>query len=234
MGVRARANAAHSVDAGSVCSSKISLCGSIAAVPHAHHVPNLAEAIGCTYSLLNRFARLPRVGLTVALAILAKVAITPAYQATILKPHLREEIKPIMSYLSDHRQGNAVVYVYYGSAPAFRYYSPFYRLDKVSIVWGTKHKPHADQYYSPCYGQDKVGTILEKQNAEMYLRELDKLQGKGRVWIVISDGADEEALFLGHLDQIGRRLDQFDAQGAWLGLYDLRRTPQFLRSGSLL
>ena len=40
LGVRAHANAAHSMDAGSVCSSKISLCGSIAAVPHAHHVPN--------------------------------------------------------------------------------------------------------------------------------------------------------------------------------------------------
>lgn len=194
----------------------------------------VAEAIGRIYSLLNRFTRLPRVGLAVALAILAKVAITPAYQATILKPHLREEIKPIMSYLSDHRQGNDVVYVYYGAAPAFRYYLPFYRLDKVDVVWGTKHRPHADRFHSPYYRQDKVLTVWKNKNAEMYLRELNKLQSKGRVWIVISDGADEKAFFLDHLDQIGKRLEQFEAQDAWLGLYDLKRDPPSLRSGTLL
>jgi hypothetical protein len=189
----------------------------------------VAEGIGRTCSLLNRFTRLPPIGLAVALAILAKVAITPVYQATILKPRLREEIKPIMSYLSDHRQKSDVVYVYYGSAPAFRYYSPFYRLETVGIVWGTKHRLHADRYPSPYYRQKKV-TVREDQNAEIYLRELDKLQGKGRVWIVFSDnfdrdGADEKALFFDHLDHMGRRLDQFSAQGAWLGLYDLKRDP---------
>jgi hypothetical protein len=194
----------------------------------------VAEAIGCSYSLLNRFTGLPRVGLTVALAILVKVAITPAYQATILKPHLREEIKPIMSYLSDHRQVNDVVYVYYGATPAFRYYSPFYKLEKVSIVWGTKHRPGADRYNSPYNRHPKVVTVWENKNAEMYLRELNKLRGNGRVWIVISDGADEEAFFLDYLDQIGRRLDQFGAQDSWLGLYDLKRDPQSLRGGSLL
>ena len=68
----------------------------------------------------------------------------------------------------------------------------------------------------------------------MYLRELNKLRGNGRVWIVISDGADEEAFFLDYLDRIGRRLDQFSAQDAWLGLYDLKREAQSLRGGSLL
>jgi hypothetical protein len=167
----------------------------------------IAESIGRTQSVFDGLKRFSRMGFPVALGILAWVAVSPAYSAVrhLRHPRVVEEIKPIVSYLSEHAQWNDVVYVYYGSAPAFRYYLPYYHLDKVRIVWGTANR----------------------QYPESYSRELNRLRDKGRVWILfshdfnLSEVVDEKTLFFDHLDHMGRQLDQLNAEGAWLRLYDL-------------
>ena len=177
----------------------------------------VAEAIGRTYSLLDRLKGLPLLGLPVALAIFSWIAIIPAYQAAryLRHPRLAEEIKPLMSYLSEHSRHNNVVYVYYGSVPAFRYYSLFYRIDKVRVLWGIPDLM-------------RLGLLAAeetRQHPEKYFPELNTLRGKGRVWIIISHDytGNEKDLFLDYLDKIGgRRLDQVNSYGtAWLVLYDL-------------
>ncbi len=173
-------------------------------------VPNIslivAEFIGRIYSLLQRNKRLSWIGLPVALVVFAWVVRTPASEAWrhLSQPRLGEEMKPVMAYLGAQRQQNDAVYVYYGAAPAFRFYSPLYDLNNARSVWGTQNR----------------------LNREGYIRELDQLRGRGRTWVVIShncdwNGFDEKALIVEHLDHMGRRLDQFIGQNSSAYLYDL-------------
>jgi hypothetical protein len=110
----------------------------------------------------------------------------------------------MMAYLSTYRRENDMVYVYYGAVPAFLYYSAFYGLADVPFVQGS----------------------YNRQNINGYFRELSRMSGRSRVWILFSHdynwtAVDEETLILEHLDQIGRRLDQLNAPGSQLYLYDL-------------
>jgi uncharacterized membrane protein len=163
----------------------------------------VAEAVGRTCSVLNRLKGFPSIGLPVALAVLAWIEIVPAYHAArhLWKPRLAEEVKPIMSYLSHHAQANDIIYVYYGSAPAFRYYLPFYNMAHIIVVYGTKHREHPDRYFL----------------------ELGKLRDDYRVWIVLSHDytGNEKDMIFDYLGEIGGRLDQFNTYGAWLALYHL-------------
>jgi uncharacterized membrane protein len=165
----------------------------------------VAEAVGRVRPLLVTL-RLPRMGLPVALMALTLLAIKPSYYALrhLWEPRLVEETKPMMAYLSTYMREKDMVYVYYGAVPAFLYYSPFYGLAKVPFVRGSQNR----------------------QNINGYFHELNRMIGISRVWILFShdydwNGADEEALILEHLDQIGRRLDQLNAPGSGLYLYDL-------------
>jgi hypothetical protein len=171
----------------------------------------VAEAIGRMQWLFNRLTGVPWAGLPIAAALLAWVAITPASHGAeyLWKPRLVEEMKPIMSYLSEHRRHNDAVYVYYAAAPAFRYYLPFYNLDEVHVLWGTTNREHPADYFL----------------------ELNKLRGRGRVWIVFShnfngNATDEKTLFLDYLEEIGKRSEKFNTDGAWLALYDLQQAAE--------
>jgi len=168
----------------------------------------VAEAVGRVGSLLVSL-KLPQMGLPVALMALTLLAIKPSYYALrhLWEPRLVEETKPMMAYLSTYRREKDMVYVYYGAVPAFLYYSAFYGLADVPFVQGS----------------------YNRQNINGYFRELSRMSGRSRVWILFShawwyeNGDNERTLTLKCLDQIGRRLDQFSAPGpgAQLYLYDL-------------
>jgi hypothetical protein len=76
----------------------------------------------------------------------------------------------------------------------------------------------------------------------VYLRDLDQLRGRPRVWVVATHArmqAIELQTMIGYLDTIGRRLDSIDVQatsglpstGAYAYLYDLG-DPDRLRAAS--
>jgi hypothetical protein len=167
----------------------------------------IAESIGRTQSVLDSLKRFPRMGFPVALGILAWVAVSPAYSAAryLRHPRVTEEIKPLLSYLSHQGRPNDVLYVYGGAEPAFQCYLPFYRLDNFRVALG-----------SP------FSIVKGFSNAQHALSELDQLRGSGRVWVLFSHfDNSEKFLFLEHLKEIGKPLDQITAEGAWLGLFDL-------------
>ena len=56
---------------------------------------------------------------------------------------------------------------------------------------------------------------------EIYIRDLDKLRGNKRVWVLFSHSWTEEQFFLSYLDSIGGRVDSFKKRGAAVYLYDL-------------
>jgi hypothetical protein len=166
----------------------------------------LAETIGRIRSFLDQFRPSVRIGLPVAIAVLLWVVIIPSRAAVlhVWQPRLREEIKPILNYLSVHRRVGELIYVYYGAEGPVLFYSTLFGITANNVIYGSKNRG----------------------NFPKYINELDKLRGMGRVWFVFSHnynrgGVDEQAEFLAYLDKIGKRLDQLSAENSSLYLYDL-------------
>ena len=98
------------------------------------------------------------------------ISISPVSNFVKMASHpLRlEEMRPLLDELKDQVKSEDMIYVYYGAAPAFRYYyqSKFYRMaDKRNIIWGELHR----------------------DDPEKYIADLEKiLQKNMRIWIIFS------------------------------------------------
>jgi hypothetical protein len=122
----------------------------------------------------------------------------------LFKPRMNEEIKPVIRYLKEHQKNGDVLYLYYASHLAFKYYQKRYGYEDDDYVVG----------------------VVSRGNVANYREELNRLRGNERVWIlfshVSSEGAAyEQAVFLEHLDRMGTRADVFKSEGASVYLYDL-------------
>jgi hypothetical protein len=122
----------------------------------------------------------------------------------LIKPRTKEEIKPVIRYVENHRQDGDFLYLYYATLRPFQYYS-------------------ARHLIAP---MDEMTGVESRQNWASYRKDLGQLRGKKRVWILFSHvyrgaGVDEEQLFLDYLDTVGTRLDSSRAPGASVYLYDL-------------
>ena len=124
-----------------------------------------------------------------------------------MNPYTLQEIKPVLSYIRDHKQERDVLYVYYGAQPAFEYYSRRY---------GLKDYILDPERYWLSYDLGKL-----RQN----VRSLDRLRGHPRIWILFShihsNAQHDEEFYLYRLDEIGKRLDSFTSAGTAVYLYDL-------------
>ncbi len=132
-------------------------------------------------------------------ALIGLLLFHPFYFASyhLIKPRTKEEIKPVISYVREHEQNGDVLYLYYASQYAFKYYSESYGFDGNDYTVGV------------AYWED-------------YISDLDKLRGNERVWILFSHIKQEKReCFLAHLDSIGIALDSFKSAGAAVYLYDL-------------
>ena len=123
----------------------------------------------------------------------------------VIRPRYEEELKPELTYLQEQAQAGDVIYLYYGAKPAFTYYARRFGwdLDECCIV-GERSRKDWDGYE----------------------RDLRRLEGQRRVWIVFTHiydwkSVDERVLFLHYLDNLGVRLDGFETTGAAIYLYDL-------------
>jgi hypothetical protein len=117
-----------------------------------------------------------------------------------------ENIGPVMRYMNDHREKGDIIYIYYAAQYAYKYYAERYGFDENECLVG----------------------VYSRNNWSNYMRDLNKLRGKKRVWLLFSHvctskGVDEEKLFLYYLDSLGSRLDQFKSAGASVYLYDLSK-----------
>ena len=140
------------------------------------------------------------------------VFLTPFQTAIghIRNPRVMEEIKPVLQYISLHRQEHDTIYIYYGASKAFTYYSRRYNLTSADYIIG----------------------LDSKKDRKEYKEELDKLKGKKRVWIIFSNVYDlvkeegsEKTFFLNYLDKIGMRLDSIVMTGSSAYLYNLGNVP---------
>jgi hypothetical protein len=154
-------------------------------------------------------------GRTSALASAATLAVTLALALLAARsamtmveiPFYREELRPIVRYLAEHRERDDAIYVYYASAPAFEYYARRNGIPRSAY---------------------RVGSC-SRDDWRRYVNEMDELRGEPRVWFVLShpyskSGIREDSLFLQYFSTVGQRIDSASAIGAELSLYDMSGT----------
>jgi uncharacterized membrane protein len=117
----------------------------------------------------------------------------------------REEVRPVMTYLSQHYREGDKLYLYHSSEKAFEYYAKRVGLEDITYQRG----------------------VASKRNLDNYLIDLRGLQGNNRVWVLFSHvhrnhGIDEEIFFLHVLDGMGKQIASFKRTGASVYLYDLQ------------
>jgi hypothetical protein len=132
---------------------------------------------------------------TAVSAALIAVTLGPALYATASNPPVYqiENIKPVLARLQARKRAGDEVYVYYGAAPAVRFYHAAYRLAAHDYVAGACHR-----------GDNR-----------RYLEELDRFRGSKRLWVVITHAYPryrEREDILGYLDAIGSRREALSVQ----------------------
>ncbi len=141
------------------------------------------------------------VGITLVSILLVYPICFAGYR--VIKPRAPEELRPVMDYVNEHYEPGDVIYVYYASINAFKYYASRFN--------------YTDNY---------IPGIEARTNWANYYSDLKNLRGNRRVWIMLSHitkdyGTNEEELFVSYLDILGTQLDAFRAPGASTYLYNL-------------
>lgn len=168
------------------------------------------RAIQGVLSRLNR-----PVALGFSILVAAVLLYRPSLQAlnTFERPYVGEDMRSVMAYVRQHRMIDDVIYVNYLAYPAFKYYAPQYGFA-------------SEQYMYSINGlQDyEANMAMIFLNPEGYFSEIAQLRGR-RVWFVFSHDFPKlptsTRAYLARLNQVGLRLEQFNATGASAYLYSL-------------
>lgn len=153
------------------------------------------------FSKVNRWAAL---GAWFVLALLLVYDPTSLALHNLIDPPMREDIKPVMSYVRNHKLNNDLIYVYYGAMPAFDYYAPQYG-----------------------FGEDDYAVgVTSRKRPTKYFKDLKNLAGRDRVWFVFSHNCswcavNEEVYYLENLNKMGTELDEYSSEGASAYLFDM-------------
>lgn len=137
----------------------------------------------------------------------------------LFKPLAYEEIKPVLTYIKQHWQEGDIIYLHYRAHPAFAYYAEKY---------GFRDGDYIVSIYA---GERNNIWAFSVDFLRIYTKDLDKLRGKERVWILFSGtpllhkGIDERIFFRYYLNTIGRQIDAFESTKAAVYLYDLSKGP---------
>ncbi len=125
----------------------------------------------------------------------------------LIRPRAPEELRTVLKYVDENWHDGDIIYVYYASLNAFRYYH--------------------DRYGFPVEYIEGIESRTEWTN---YYQDLQRLKGNKRVWLVFSHiathcGVDEEKLFVSFLDLLGTQIDAVGASGASAYLYNMTPSP---------
>jgi uncharacterized membrane protein len=161
----------------------------------------LIIAEGINYMRMKMAYASPILGFALVFILIAYPVGLAAYH--LIKPRAPEELRPVMEYIGEQYEQKDVIYVYYASANAYRYYAPRFE-----------------------YTDDYIIGIEARSNWVDYYHDLEQLKGNKRVWIMLSHiatkyGVDEEELFVSYLNILGRQLDAFKVSGASAYLYNM-------------
>jgi hypothetical protein len=174
----------------------------------------------------------------VAAVLVAAVGWSSVAGAATHLSHARkqEEIKPVLRVLVQKWRSGDSLYVHYAAQYAFRYYAECrcfesdHGLTQPPLSFATRYLAGPNEWDSALASVPPylyVGMHYPGEEFSDYLREVDRLPGRRRVWILTSHWSTEaERKFLTttlprHLNRIGQRKAIFRARRAQLFLYDL-------------
>lgn len=169
-------------------------------------IPGLLILVAAGMSALwtKTRAAWPLVGVVFGGLLFAHPTLYAAYH--LARPQQVEETRPLLRYIQQERRRGDTLYLYYMSGPAAQYYADrgLIQLDDVMVG------------------------VFAREDLGAYVKSLDALRGKGRVWLLFSHvnverGLDEEELAVLHLDAMATRLTERRTEGAAVYLYDLGR-----------
>ena len=156
----------------------------------------LGKGIDVLWSLgRNRlFANIAFVGLMI-LILQSVISTTNSYLFT--HDYLRDDLKPVFSFMQASHQEDDLVYLYHLVAPEYSYYAPDYNLENLQTITG--------QNYSA--------------RAKNYQEELSALPRGQRIWFVFSfvietrirkgENENEREYILRYLNENGTLLDEY-------------------------
>lgn len=155
----------------------------------------------------------PVIGI-VFICLLLSYPLLSAGNHLVNKPIVREEIKPVLSHVRENWQEGDMVYLHYGSKPAFKYYATRYGFKENDYIVGA-------------YAGDKNDFFnFSVDYLKKYTDDLDKLRGNKRVWILFAHipppraGISDESFFVYYLNGMGTKLDYFKSTDSAVYLYN--------------
>jgi hypothetical protein len=157
------------------------------------------------------------IGIVLSTFLLFHPGLSAVYH--LFNPETKDEMKPVLNYVKENWHDGDIIYLHYRAQPAFEYYRKRFDFDKsdyiVSVYAGDKY-----DYYK--FSVDYL---------RVYAKDLDKLNGRKRVWIVFTHtpllhkGIDEKVFFTYYLNTLGKQIDYFKSAEAAAYLYDLSEEP---------
>ena len=129
----------------------------------------------------------------------------------LVKPYLRSEIKPVISYVKTNQKPGDILYIYQRGKYQFMYYAEKFGYQKGDYIIGVDDLDKYD------------GKKLSEAEWQRYKNDLDNLRGNKRVWLLFSHAtvASENRKITSYLQTIGKQIDFFEQPGAFVYLYDL-------------
>lgn len=126
-------------------------------------------------------------------------------------PQTYSEIKPVLSYIKKRQQPGDILYIYQRGIYQFKYYAEKYGYQENDYIIGVDDLDKYD------------GQELSIAEMTRYEKDLDKLRGNKRVWLLFSHThIPAERRFLNYyLNEIGIRKDSFEKPGSYVYLYDM-------------
>lgn len=172
----------------------------------------VAEGIVLMLSPINKLnrgksSRVSRLMAMLGIISLVALTIPPIYRASTLlvKPELKQEVKPVLAYVAQQNQPGDKIYVYAEGNLAFNYYMKLKKYSNLDYTLGTVNFDSDDN----------------KQDLQQDLgKELQPLKGR-RVWFILRANAEKKAEIIEYLDRIGQKRDSFHQTGASAYLYTL-------------
>jgi hypothetical protein len=204
----------------------------------------LAQGVTAVVTPLPRIAAIS-IGATLATALCVVPVSYAAYHLVVPRQH--EEIRPVLQDIRRSWRPGDAIYLHYGAQYAFLYYLQCRCFDLTPgrgrvPLWRPRRSRFAPDEFAPALVSRPPRFFVGRYagyDFKSYLRDLQRLQGLRRVWILYThlSGAGELEFVTGpwlmRLDEMGRRLAEFHAPQAHAFLYDFgANRPVKSRAGS--
>jgi hypothetical protein len=142
----------------------------------------------------------------IAIVVLACLLLPPSASALqhLVKPQIKQDIRPVMSYLRTHWQPGDRLYTYPGTGEIFDYYAQMLSF------------PYRDSHMQGC---------AEPEDA---LEDIPKIESNRRVYVLVISNASgwlPLQIFLDRLNTSGKRLDFYPSVGFDLYRYEFDQRP---------